>query len=68
MVQAGMSEMDAIHAATLAAAELLSRSETIGSIEPGKRADIIATSNSPLEDITELERVSSVIKAGKLIK
>ena len=68
MVQAGMSEMDAIHAATLAAAELLSRSETIGSIEPGKRADIIATSSSPLEDITELERVSSVIKAGKLIK
>jgi imidazolonepropionase-like amidohydrolase len=68
MVQAGMSEMDAIHAATLAAAELLSRSETIGSIEPGKRADIIATSNSPLEDITELERVSAVIKAGKLIK
>ena len=68
MVQAGMSEMDAIYSATLAAADLLSRSEVIGSIEPGKRADIIATSNSPLEDITEQERVSSVIKAGKLIK
>ena len=68
MVQAGMSEMEAIYSATVAAAELLSQSDVIGSIEPGKRADIIATSNSPLEDITELERVSSVIKAGKMIK
>jgi len=68
MVQAGMSEMEAIYSATVAAAELLSQSDVIGSIEPGKHADIIATSNSPLEDITELERVSSVIKAGKMIK
>ncbi|MFN3162716.1 MAG: amidohydrolase family protein, partial [Pseudohongiellaceae bacterium] len=68
MVQLGMSEMEAIHAATMSAATLLSQSDVIGSIEVGKRADIIATDRSPLEDITELERVSTVIKAGKLIR
>jgi imidazolonepropionase-like amidohydrolase len=68
MVRLGMSEMEAIHAATMSAATLLSQSDVIGSIEVGKRADIIATDRSPLEDITELERVSTVIKAGKLIR
>lgn len=67
MVQAGMSEMAAIHAATVAAAELLSQSALLGTIEVGKRADIIATDRSPLDDITELERVSAVIARGKLI-
>lgn len=68
MVQAGMTEMEAIHAATVAAAELLSQSALLGTIEVGKRADIIATDRSPLEDITELERVSVVIARGKLIE
>ena len=68
MVQIGFSEMEAIHAATITAAELLSYSEEIGTLEAGKRADIIATDASPLADITELENVSSVIKNGRLIK
>jgi len=67
MVQMGMSEMEAIYAATVSAATLLSQGDVIGSIEVGKRADIIATDRSPLEDITELEQVTAVIKAGKLI-
>ncbi len=68
MVQLGMSEMEAIYAATMSAATLLSQADVIGSIAAGKRADIIATDRSPLADITELERVSAVIKAGKLIR
>ena len=68
MVQVGFSEMDAIYAATIGASTLLSKYEQIGSIEGGKLADIIATDNSPLSDITELENVTTVIKGGKLIK
>ncbi|MDA1370200.1 MAG: amidohydrolase family protein [Proteobacteria bacterium] len=68
MVQAGFSEMDAIHAATIGASTLLSQSATIGTLEAGKLADIIATGGSPLDDITELENVTTVIKGGKVIK
>ena len=68
MVQVGFSEMDAIYAATLAAADLLSYSDQIGSIEAGKQADIIATDGNPLDDITELERVTTVIKSGRLVR
>ena len=68
MVRIGFSEMDAIYAATISAAALLSYSDQIGSIELGKLADIIATDGSPLSDITELEHVSTVIKHGRLIK
>lgn len=68
MVRVGFSEMDAIFAATITAAELLSYSDQVGTLEPGKRADIIATDSSPLADITELEHVVTVIKNGRLIK
>lgn len=68
MIQIGFSEMDAIQSATIGAATLLSQLDNIGTIEAGKMADIIATDNSPLNDITEMERVSTVIKGGKLIK
>jgi imidazolonepropionase-like amidohydrolase len=43
-------------------------SDTLGTIEPGKIADIIAVDGSPLEDITVLEDVSVVIKDGKRVK
>ncbi|MDD9891380.1 MAG: amidohydrolase family protein [Gammaproteobacteria bacterium] len=68
MVQIGITEMDAIHSATIGAATLLSQLENLGTIEAGKIADIIAVDSNPLNDITELERVSTVIKSGKLIK
>jgi len=67
MVQAGMSEMDAIYAATVATAELLEQSEDLGTIEIGKIADIIAVNGDPLQNITELERVTVVIQAGRVI-
>jgi imidazolonepropionase-like amidohydrolase len=68
MVVSGMTEMDAIRAATVVAAELLQMSATLGTIEPGKIADIIAVDGSPLDDITALEDVSVVIKDGKRVK
>ena len=68
MVENGMTEMDAIRSATVVAAELLRKSETLGTIESGKMADIIAVETSPLDDITVLENVSVVIKDGRQVK
>ena len=68
MVAAGMSEMDAIRAATVTTAELLEMSADLGTIEAGKIADIIAVDESPLADITALERVSVVIRNGQRVK
>ncbi|MDJ0657300.1 MAG: amidohydrolase family protein [Xanthomonadales bacterium] len=68
MVEAGMSEMEVIRSATVNAADLLDMSATIGTIEPGKQADIIAVSASPLENIEELKDVDFVMKGGKIFK
>jgi imidazolonepropionase-like amidohydrolase len=68
MVDSGMSEMDAIRAATVVAAELIEMSETLGTIEAGKLADIIAVDASPLDDITVLQNVAVVIKDGVRVK
>lgn len=68
MVDSGMTEMDAIRSATVNAADLLEMSDTLGTIEPGKMADIIAVDSNPLDDITALENVSVVIKDGKRVK
>ncbi len=68
MVEAGMSEMDAIVSATLNGAELLELSRLIGSIELDKAADVIATAGNPLVDIGELERVIFVMRDGVIYK
>jgi len=67
-VNYGMTPMQAIRTATVNAAELLGWSDKIGSIEPGKYADIVAVSGDPLKDITELERVKFVMKGGTVVK
>jgi imidazolonepropionase-like amidohydrolase len=68
LVKAGMTPAAAIRAATLDAATLLDRVDRLGSIEPGKDADIIAVAASPLQDVTELERVQFVMRRGVVHK
>jgi imidazolonepropionase-like amidohydrolase len=68
MVDAGMTPTAAIHAATVAAADLLGRSANIGTLEKGKDADIIAVSGNPLEDVTRLENVGFVMRRGVVHK
>lgn len=64
----GMTPMQAIRTGTSEAAELLGWSDKMGTIEPGKWADIVAVSGDPLKDITELERVKFVMKGGVVYK
>ncbi len=66
MVRYGMTPMQAIQSATIAAANLLERPDDLGAVEPGKYADIIAVAGDPLRDITELERVRFVMKGGEV--
>src|SRR5579872_2427203 len=66
MVAAGMTAADAIKAATVNAAELLDRSDEVGTLEPGKSADLIAVAADPLTDVTELERVRFVMARGEV--
>jgi imidazolonepropionase-like amidohydrolase len=68
MVQGGMTPMHAIQAATVNAADLIGVSGKIGSIKPGKFADIVAVKDDPLQDIRVLERVNFVMKEGRVYK
>jgi len=68
LVKGGMKPAEALQAATVNAAELLGLSDQIGSIEPGKFADVIAVSGDPLADITKMENVVFVMKGGEIIK
>jgi len=68
MVELGMSETDAIRAATVAAAELFALPGLSGTIEAGSQADIIAVAANPLEDIAALQDVPWVIKSGRVVK
>jgi imidazolonepropionase-like amidohydrolase len=68
MVKYGMTPMQAIQSATSSAADLLGHSAEIGSIKPGKFADVVAVSADPLQDISVLEKVNFVMKDGKVYK
>ena len=67
-VDYGMTPMQAIRTATTTAAEMLQWSDRIGSIEPGKYADIVAVSGDPLKDIKVLDNVKFVMKGGQVYK
>ena len=67
MVRYGMTPMQAIKSATSVAARLLDREDSLGAVVPGHYADLIATKGDPLADVTELQRVTFVMKAGAVI-
>jgi imidazolonepropionase-like amidohydrolase len=68
MVEGGMSPMVAIQSATSVAAKFLRIDDTHGTLEAGKQADIVAVPGNPLDDITAMERVSFVMKAGEVYR
>ena len=68
MVKYGMTPMQAIQSATSAAADLIGRSSQLGSIKPGKYADVVAVSGDPLKDVSLLENVQFVMKDGVVYK
>lgn len=68
LVKAGLTPLEAVQAATVNAADHFSLSAEIGSLAPGKAADLIAVKGDPLKDVTELQRVTSVIKGGVVYK
>ena len=67
-VEYGMTSMQAIQTGTSVAAELLGWSETAGTVEAGKWADLVAVSGDPLKDIKELQHVKFVMKGGAIFK
>lgn len=68
LVKAGLTPMEAIRAATVAGADNIGKSDSIGTLEPGKYGDLIAVNGDPLADITELEDVDFVMKEGVVYK
>jgi imidazolonepropionase-like amidohydrolase len=68
MVRYGMTPMQAIRSATSVAAALLDQSDNVGALAPGRYADLVATDGDPLADISELLRVSWVMKGGTVYK
>ncbi|WP_281560590.1 amidohydrolase family protein [Thalassomonas sp. RHCl1] len=68
MFEGGMSAAEILKSATVNAAKLIGYQDSLGTLEKGKLADIIATDTSPLEDISALLSVDFVMKAGKVVK
>ena len=68
MVNFGMSPLAAIQAGTLNGAKLLGWQDQIGTLKPGYQADIVAVPGNPLEDITALQKVTFVMKAGVIYR
>jgi imidazolonepropionase-like amidohydrolase len=66
--RAGMPALDVIRAVTSNAAEMLGWADRIGTLEPGKFADLVAVAGDPVADIGELERVRFVMKGGQVVR
>lgn len=68
MVEAGMPASEALKSATVATADLLGISDTLGTLESGKLADIVAVEGNPLDDISIMQNVAFVMKDGVVYK
>jgi len=68
MVKFGMTPAQAIRSATVTAAELLEVNDSLGTVEAGKLADIVAVPGDPLSDVSRMEKVDFVMKGGALVK
>jgi len=68
MVGLGMQPIDALRSGTSNDADLLGIGQAVGTLEKGKRADIVAMPGDPAADITATERISFVMKDGKIIR
>jgi imidazolonepropionase-like amidohydrolase len=68
MVRYGMTPMQAIQSATIRAAELLGEENDLGSIAPGRFADLVAVEGDPMKDVRVLENVAHVMKGGEIFR
>ncbi|HUI76141.1 MAG TPA: amidohydrolase family protein [Candidatus Acidoferrum sp.] len=68
MVSLGLTNLQAIQAATVNAADLLGWSGRVGTLEPGKYGDLIAVQGDPIQDTGVLEHVTFVMKGGEIVK
>jgi imidazolonepropionase-like amidohydrolase len=68
MVRYGMTPMQALQSATSVAAALLGKQDDLGAVEAGKLADVVAVAGDPLADVSEMERVTFVMKGGVIYK
>jgi imidazolonepropionase-like amidohydrolase len=68
MVEWGMTPLQAVQAATSEAARALDRERDVGAIAVGRYGDIVAVEGDPLQDISTLEHVRTIIKGGELVK
>ena len=63
-----MPPMEAILASTRGSSDLIGAADRIGSIQPGRFADVVAVAGDPLKDISELRRITFVMKGGAVYK
>ncbi len=68
LVRGGLSTLGALQAATINAATMLGKDQDVGTLEPGRYADIVAVKGDPLGDITAMEHVAFVMQGGRIIK
>ena len=66
MVQAGLSPMEAIQAATIRPTQLLTRTQDLGRVQAGARADLIAVAGDPSTEISKIRNVRLVIRDGRV--
>ena len=68
LAQAGLTNMEALMSGTSEAARALNISDRVGTLEPGKQADVLVVNGDPLVDLSNLADVAAVFKRGRLVE